>query len=123
MSLNDNIDTIFVCVKINIFKKLKIIALAQMEGILVEIIEFFFQKTKDFKLVIPMEQIKGFTGSEIKVEATMTEFMSGEIVQGFARTKVISSSIKIRFLTDQPMYFKPSMPIHLYVSMNYYLYS
>ncbi|XP_014294600.1 CD109 antigen isoform X1 [Halyomorpha halys] len=78
-----------------------------------------FLKTKDFKLLIPMEQIKDFNGNEIKIEATMTEFMSGEIVQGFAKTKVISSSIKIRFLTDQPMYFKPSMPIHLYVSVQY----
>ena len=62
-----------------------------------------------------MEQIKNKNGSEIKVEATMTEFLSGEIVQGFAKTKIISSSVKIKFLADQPMFFKPSMTIHIYV--------
>lgn len=56
-------------------------------------------------------------GSEVRVEASMTEFMSGETVTGYAKTKIIKSSIKINFLSDQPAFFKPSLPFHTFVSM------
>lgn len=65
-----------------------------------------------------MHLINNPAENEIRIVAAVTDFLSGETVQGFAKTRIIKSTMKIRFLNDQPLFFKPSMPVHAYVSKN-----
>lgn len=54
---------------------------------------------------------------EVKIEAKLTEFMSGEIVSGFSHTRIITSNILIKFLSKSPAIFTPGTIFSGYVSI------
>ncbi len=44
---------------------------------------------------------------EVKILANITEFMSGETVSGFSRTRLISNHVIVKFLSKSPIIFTP----------------
>lgn len=53
---------------------------------------------------------------EVKIEAKLTEFMSGETVSGFSHTRIITPNILIKFLSKSPAIFTPGTALNGYVS-------
>lgn len=53
---------------------------------------------------------------QVKIEAKLTEFMSGETVSGFSHTRIITSNMLIKFLSNSPAIFTPGTIFSGYVS-------
>ncbi|RWS10332.1 CD109 antigen-like protein, partial [Dinothrombium tinctorium] len=58
-------------------------------------------------------------GSDVEFQAKVTELFSGTTVNGYAVSRIINSTIVMRFLDSQPAVFKPGMPFTTHVAVTY----
>ena len=60
-----------------------------------------------------------FAEKEIVVHAEVGERFFDHIVSGYARTRIINSTLILRFLDTQPAVFKPGLPFETYIAVSY----
>ena len=73
-----------------------------------------------FPMYIVSSHLPTLEGVEAKVVVDITEFFMGMTQSGYAVTRLITSNLKLRFLTTSPAIFKPGMPFEGHVSIPNY---
>ncbi|XP_069938701.1 CD109 antigen [Cherax quadricarinatus] len=72
----------------------------------------------------PMEEISkkvpALDGSEVRVEAEITETFMLVTETGYSMAKIINSSVNCRFLGSPPYVFKPGMPFEASIAVSYH---
>lgn len=83
-----------------------------------------FNGYKPFQIEIQSlsKSVNGITldGATVTVKAYVGERFMDLVYTGYAKTKILSSRLKLGFLGSSPQVFKPSMPFKAYVALSYY---
>ncbi|RWS21816.1 CD109 antigen-like protein, partial [Leptotrombidium deliense] len=88
-----------------------------------EITTNYFKGT--FKFSVEMSEIvkqafpTQILGKDIEFHVKVTDPFYGTVVYGYAITRVINSTIVVRFLDQQPAVFKPGMPFQAHIAVMY----
>ncbi|RZF38559.1 hypothetical protein LSTR_LSTR006154 [Laodelphax striatellus] len=85
--------------------------------------DHIFINSKVYEYQFPMYKAKEALGQEdnleIKIEVSLADFLFGETVSGVGLTRVISASLKVRFLSSSPAIFRPGLPFFTQVAVSY----
>ncbi|XP_039280690.1 CD109 antigen isoform X2 [Nilaparvata lugens] len=85
--------------------------------------DHIFIKSKVHVYQFPLDLAKETLGQkdnlEVKIEVSMEDFLLGETVSGVGLTRVVSASLKVRFLSSSPAIFRPGMPFFTQVAVSY----
>ncbi|EEC04468.1 conserved hypothetical protein [Ixodes scapularis] len=87
-------------------------------------IRLYFQAGYQFKF--PMSDLKDLAAPhsldkcEIEVKAAVGERFLDIIVHGYARSRIINSSLSLKILGVKPLVFKPGMTFTIYVAVTYH---
>lgn len=88
--------------------------------------EYVHQFRAGYQFKIPMSELKDLASPysldkcEIEVKASIGERFLDIVVDGYARSRIINSSLSLKFLGVKPLVFKPGMTFTIYLAVTYH---
>ncbi|XP_063236923.1 thioester-containing protein 1 allele S1-like [Bacillus rossius redtenbacheri] len=63
--------------------------------------------------------VPGWSGVELRVEASVTDYLHGGTATGFSLARVVSGAVRLRFLGASPQVFRPGAPFEGHVHVDH----
>ncbi|KAK8776929.1 hypothetical protein V5799_029726 [Amblyomma americanum] len=79
-----------------------------------------------YQFKFPMSELRDLASPfsldkcEIEIKAAVGERFLDVIVDGYARSRIINSSLSLKILGVKPLVFKPGMAFHIYIAVTYH---
>ncbi|KAB7495813.1 Antigen, partial [Armadillidium nasatum] len=79
--------------------------------------------TGSYEFYLPMDVVakrsSNLANVIVRVYAEIGDYFNHQIQKGFALARIVEEKASITFLGDQPIFFKPGMPIYVHVFVSY----